>query len=87
MSVQVKHVVVLPSELQVRAKKEGVAVGTNMIEWWLEKHAPGKLVGVTSFLQPVPGSQLMQNPQIEPAFHFFFECVPIVTHELHEGKS
>ncbi len=50
-----------------------------MVEWWLDTHAPGRLIGVTSFLQPKPGTQLTpQGPQIEPCFHFFFEVAQVI---------
>ena len=67
------------SKLQFLASEANLEPGSNFIEWWLETYAPGKLIGVTSFLQPRPGTQMLpQGPQIEPCFHFFFELPAVV---------
>lgn len=75
----IKHVDMPLSKLQWLAREANLEPGANFIDWYLNTQAPGRLVGVTSFLQPRPGSQVSpQGPQIEPCFHFFFEVPSVI---------
>ncbi len=72
-----KHVKLSPSSLMRMGQENNVPPGTDMLEWYLEKKAPGKCIGVTSIIEPAAGPVIGQQ-QLELAFHFFFEIAVVV---------
>lgn len=87
---QVKHVELYPSQLHAMGKEAGLQPGVNLIDWYLNTQAPGRLIAVTAIPQPVPGSHLSpQGPRVEPVFHCFFEVASVMTlaRQLEDAKA
>lgn len=75
----IKHVDMPLSKLQFFAREANLEPGVKIVDWYLNTQAPGRLIGVTSFLQPAPVLTANGQQQLEPCFHFFFEVADVVT--------
>lgn len=65
--------------LAVLLEEAKVPQNVHPLEWWLNTHAPGRLVSTVVLRQIVPGSELSpQGPQAESALQMVFELPEVI---------